>query len=215
MNEITVCPKPEWVSWDEIHSILQSAHTVNRKRGLQMINANLSGEKIRQKVGDGLCLVAMDGEKVVGTQSVVTFIGDRWYSRGRTVAHYCLTGILKRYQGCGIKEQLDDATIPFLEKRKPSLLQANTAESNIIVRNALKKDGWVDVECVSFRGTDYYSVFSVKWLIPNPFPLWYCRFRYNLSSLYTKSRFKPGHIERFKLFVLLKKALRRIKFVLR
>lgn len=50
MERIRVIEKPDWVSWDEIHEVLKSAQTVNRRRGFNMINANLSGEKLKKKL---------------------------------------------------------------------------------------------------------------------------------------------------------------------
>lgn len=210
MEEIKVMEKPDWVSWDDIHTVLESAHKVNQKLGFHMINANLTGDKIRRKVGKGICVVALDGDKVVGTQSVALFDGDRWYSKGQTVAHYCLTGILKRYQGCGIKEMLDEVCDKFVCNIDPDIIQANTAESNIMVRDNVQKKGSIDLQCVTFRNTDYYSVFFARWRKKRPFPLWYCRFRYWLSVIYTKTRYKPGRIERFRVISLIARLMKKL-----
>ena len=210
MKEIKIIEKPDWVSWDDIHQVLESAHKVNHQRGFNMINANLSGERIQRKIGNGLCVVALDGDKLIGTQSVSLFKGDRWYSKGKTVAHYCLTGILKNYQGCGIKEMLDDECKKIVEKMDPDILQANTAEKNKVVLDTSHQKGWVDVQCVTFKGTDYYSIFFAKWRKKCPYPLWYCKLRYKLSAIYTKTRFKPGHVERFKVVSFVERCLRKL-----
>lgn len=211
MEKIRVMEKPDWVSWDEIHEVLELSQIVNRKRGFNMINANLSGETLRKKVGDGFCAIVLDGDKVIATQSVVLLDGDKWYSKGQKVAHYCLTGILKKYQGCGIKEMLDDECIKFIIRTAPDIIQANTAEDNVVVRKRAYEQGFIDTQCVTFKGTDYYSVWFALWLKKCPFPLWYCRFRYWLSVIYTKTRYKPGKIERFKTIALAVKACNKIK----
>ena len=213
MKEIKVMEKPDWVSWNDIHQVLQSAHMVNRKRGLNMINANLSGEKIQRKVGNGICVVAMEGDKIIGTKSVALFKGDRWYSKGKIVAHYCLTGILKKYQGCGIFEMLNDECLKFVERVNPDIIQANTAENNKMILDNSHQNGWINLQCVTFKGTDYYSVFFAKWRKKCPYPLWYCKIRYRLSAIYTKTRFKPGHIERFKIVSFFNRCFRKLNHI--
>ena len=178
MSEIVVMRKPAWVSWNTIHEILDDAHKVNKKRGFEMINSHLTGEQIKKKVGDGICVVALDGDKVVATQSVTLFDGDKWYSKGQKVAHYCLTGILKRYQGCGIKEMLDEECEKFIIQTDPDIIQANTAEENVMVRTIAYQKGYIDLQCVAFKGTDYYSVYFARWRKKCPYPLWYCHLRY-------------------------------------
>ncbi len=209
MNDIVVIRKPDWVSWDTIHEVLENAHKVNKNRGFEMINSHLTGEKIKKKIGDGSCFVALDGDKVVATQSVSVFLGNRWYSKGKKVAHYCLTGILKRYQGCGIKEMLDQACFEFVQEVNADLIQANTAEDNVVVRNGAK---WmVDVCYEAFRKTDYYTVFFVYWPNGRPYPLWYCKLRCKLSEIYIKTRYKPGKIERFKTIRFANRLIGKIK----
>ena len=211
MNEIVAVRKPDWVSWDTIHEVLVDAHRVNKKRGFEMINSHLTGEQIQKKVGDGVCVVALDGDLVVATQSVAISKGDRWYSKGKKVAHYCMTGILKRYQGCGIKEMLDKACDEFVCEVSPDIVQANTAEGNVVVRKGAKAMGMMDVCYEVFPQTDYYSVFFASWYRGCPYPLWYCRFRCWLSKVYIKTRFKPGRIERFKTVGFVVSAIKKIK----
>ena len=213
MSEIVVMRKPAWVSWDTIHEILDAAHKVNKKRGFEMINSHLTGEQIKKKVGEGICVVALDGDKVVATQSVSVFMGDRWYSKGKTVAHFCLTGILKRYQGCGIKEMLDKVCDEFVSEVKPDIIQANTAEDNIVVLKGATANGLIILDYEVFRKTDYYSVFFARWPQGRPYPLWYCRLRCKLSEWYIKTRYKPGRIERFKTIAFATRVINKIKSI--
>ncbi len=210
MDEIKVVRKPDWVSWDTIHEVLENAHKVNKKQGFEMINSHLTGEKLRQKVGDGVCIVALYGDKVVGTESVSVFTGDRWYSKGKKVAHFCLTGILKKYQGCGIKKMLDDECVKYVREINADLFQANTAENNIAVREGAK-DSMVDVCYDVFRKTDYYSVFFAGWFNKMPYPLWYVKLRCKLSEIYIKTRYKPGKIERFRTVAFIDRVIKGIK----
>lgn len=214
MNEIKVMRKPKDMSWDVIHEVLEQAHKVNKKQGFEMINANLSGDKIKEKVGSGICVVAMDGDKVVGTQSVSVFVGDRWYSKGKRVAHFCLTGILKRYQGYGIKDLMDKVCDEFVAEVNPDVIQGNTAEDNMAVRKKVWSKGSIDVCYEVFRKTAYYSVFFARWPQGRPYPLWYCRLRCKLSGWYIKTRYKPGKIERFKTIAFAARVINKIKYII-
>ena len=211
MDEIRVIPKPDWVSWDDIHAVLEDAHKVNRKHGLEMINSHLNGEQLKKKIGNGICVVALDGNKVIGTQSVLLKEGDKWYSKGQKVAHYCLTGVLRRYQGCGIKEMLDSTCKEYILKELPSIIQGNTAESNVLIRKMVKSSGYIELCYDAFKNTDYYSVFFARWPNGCPYSLWYCRFRCWLSKVYVKTRFKPGKIERFHFIAVLNRLINQRK----
>ena len=108
MEEIKVMPKPDWVSWDDIHELLLKAHKKNIEQGIILGYPQMPGEKIKQKLGEeGCCWVALDGDKLVGTTSVTYFQGKSWWNRGKKVAHGCFTGILREYQGIGIIEELN------------------------------------------------------------------------------------------------------------
>ena len=67
-----VMEKPEWVSWDEIHEVLWKAHEQNRKKGVIMSYPSLSGEEIKNKIGDkGKLFVAIEDNKVIGTLALI------------------------------------------------------------------------------------------------------------------------------------------------
>ena len=69
---IQVIEKPDWVSWEEIHQVLWKAHEENRRKGMYMAFPALPGEEIRKKIeGHGKMLVAMDGQKIVGTAAII------------------------------------------------------------------------------------------------------------------------------------------------
>ena len=49
---IQIMEKPDWVSWDEIHEVLWRAHEKNREKGIIMAYPSLSGEEIKNKIGN-------------------------------------------------------------------------------------------------------------------------------------------------------------------
>ena len=67
MDELKVMPKPDWVTWEDIHELLVKANKVNERKGFSMADLNLPPEKLEQQVANGgLCVVALFGEKLVG-----------------------------------------------------------------------------------------------------------------------------------------------------
>lgn len=215
MVDIKVMPKPDWVSWDEIHQVIYEAHAANRKKGITMHNALMTGEELKRKVGNGQCFVALDGEKLVGLTAVELKNKNKWYTQGRKTAHRMLSAIIPSYQGIGIKEDLDVLAWEWIKNNDVEVVWAGTAENNKIIRKTSKRSGFVDVEYAASRNADYYSVIFVKWLKGEPpYPLWYCNFRFKWSRFWVRLRYKPGKIERFKTIALATMVINKIKSIL-
>ena len=215
MDDIQIMPKPEWVSWEEIHEVIYVAHKVNRERGLFYKTATMTGEQLEKRLKGGMCFVALKGKKVVGTKSVKTYLGKNWYNKGQNVAHMMLSGILPEYQGEGVYEDLTAAANKYVKKIGVRMLQGGTAGKNVLVRKLAEKQGYVTVDYETQVGVNYYSVIFVKWLDGNPFPMWYCKFRLALSKAWVRFRYKPGKIERFKLVGFAVKVYAKLKQILR
>ena len=76
MEKIVVMPKPDWISWDDIHQLLLSAHKKNIDKGIVMGTSQLSGLELEKRVGElGRCFVALADDTLVGTTSVGFFKG--------------------------------------------------------------------------------------------------------------------------------------------
>ena len=215
MDDIQIIPKPEWVSWEEIHEVIYAAHQVNRDRGLYYKTATMSGEQLEKRLRGGACFVALKGKKVVGTKSVKTYLGKQWYNKGHDVAHMMLSGVLPEYQGWGIYEDLTAAANRYVKKNGIRMLQGGTSERNELVRKMAAIQHYVTVDYETQVGVNYYSVIFVKWLDGNPFPMWYCKLRFALSKAWVLFRYKPGKIERFKLVGLAVKFFAKLKQILR
>ena len=101
-NNIVIVERPDWVSWEDIKQCLVDAHAVNRVAGINMAHYQWPAERIKDSVGEnGTMLVALDGNKVVGTAAIVEKKGKSWYAPGR-YAYLCFAGILPEYSGQGI-----------------------------------------------------------------------------------------------------------------
>ena len=210
MEDIKVMPKPDWVSYDDIHELLAAAHKKNYEKGIVLRYSQLSGNEIKKKLGEeGQCWVAMFGEKLVGTTSVTFFIGKEWWNKGKKVAHGCFTGILSQYQGIGILEELNTMKYAYIKEHGADVNEGDTAENNFTVLKVLGKDGY---KIVSYYAppSDHYNVRIVKWLNGCPFSDGYIQRRYKIAKVLTKIQYKPGKKERSKLLSFFCNRIKRI-----
>ena len=197
MEEIRVMEKPDWVSWDDIRDVLSKAHQKNIKKGIVMNTTTMTGEEIRNYLGeDGRCFVAFSGDKLVGTTSVRIAKGSRWYDRGKIVAKGAMSAILQQYQGMGLLEEMNVLRDKFVAEKKVELLEGDTPEENMLLRKIVSKKGFKEVRFFPAQHQNHFSVYFVKWLGECPFTDRYIRTRFIVSKVLTKMRYKPGRIER-------------------
>ena len=210
MEKIVVMPKPDWISWEDIHQLLLSAHKKNIDKGIVMGTSQLSGPELEKRVGEvGRCFVALADDILVGTTSVGFFKGRSWYDKNQLVAHSMLAGILPRYQGIGIVDELNAMRDAYIHEVGATIIQADTAEGNTIVRKNAKRNGYREVEYRAFK-SGHYSVIFVKWLNGCPFSDRFIHRRYKLSERLTKIQYKPGRIERSRVLSLFCNAIRKV-----
>ncbi len=211
MEDIIVMPKPDWVSWEDIHQLLLNANKVNEKRGFSMYGLTLPPEKLEKQVADGgLCVVALHGNKLVGVSSCSFERTNKWYNKTGKVAKKFMTGILKSYQGCGILKRLDNELDKYIKQCRCDIIEASTAEQNLAIRKSIATEGFKELAYESFKSTGYYSVLFAKWLGECPYSDWYIRFRCWLSMIYIKTRYKVGRKERFRVLSSLWKSAKRL-----
>lgn len=198
MEEIKIIPKPDKVSWDDIHQLLLAAHKRNIEKGVVLNYAQMPGEAIEKKLGpEGCCWVAMDGDKLVGTTSVTYFQGRSWWNKGKIVAHGCFTGILKEYQGIGILEELYEKKYEHIRNSGVDMIEGDTAENNRVAIKVFKKEGHKFVSYfASPSASDHYSIRIVKWLNNCPYSDSYINRRFQIAKILTKMQYKRGRVER-------------------
>ena len=206
MEEIKVMPKPDWVSWDDIHELLLKAHKKNIEQGIILGYPQMSGEKIKQKLGEeGCCWVALDGDKLVGTTSVTYFQGKSWWNRGKKVAHGCFTGILREYQGIGIIEELNAKKYEHIRSMGVDMTEGDTAETNYTVLKVYGKDGYKMVSYYA-PNSNHNSVRIAKWLNGCPFSDKFINRRFKIARFLTRMQYKPGKVERSRVISFFCKA---------
>lgn len=183
--------KPDWVSWDEVVQCIRTADTVNQKKGFHMHIATVSPEEMEEDLKEGMCLVALCGEKVVGTTSFKIRILRRWYRLGKVI-YYSYSGVLPEYRGTDVYFGLEDLQREKLKDLNIGVHQFHTAESNKTIIKINKKYGYKLVLLKpNSLNLHYYSVTMVKWDDGCPFPDWFVNFMFKSSKFFFKTFFTP------------------------
>lgn len=197
MPDIKVMVKPEHISFDQIHEVLEQAHSVNQKNGFVMATSALSGDAIRDRIGkDGMCWVALDGERLVGTLSARMVKRDNWYAKGM-IPDYMLAGVIPDYQGKHINSMLAQQLFDYAREKQYSIVELDTAENNTHAIEVYKHQGFVLVDYLAKKDVDHYSVVMAKWIGDCPHSAGYCNMRYNIRRALIRLRYKPGKVKRF------------------
>lgn len=183
MENIKFIQRPDSVSWDEIHAVLYAAHSVNLAEGFCQATGNLSGKDLADTVGNGVCFIAMDGDKVIGTASVKKRSLSTWFSRGDT-AYFMAAGVLPEYQGKGVYKTLNNLREAYVKEQNIAVSYCLTHEKNVKIQNFfIKHLGFKKAGYIAPRGLDYFSILMVRW--DNPPSAWYVSFRYYFSRIMT------------------------------
>lgn len=188
-TEIKIIEKPDWVSWDDIKHCLYEAHAVNRAKGINMTHYQWSAEKIKQSLGEkGFMLVALDGDKLVGTAGIGEKFGNKWYANGR-YAYECFAGVLPEYAGKGIYKMLEIRREEKAKEDGYNVLIGDTHSKNSHRIDIALKNGFQLVRFFRAVSKDHYNVVIAKWLNGNPYPSFYCWMKYQISRIQALIRF--------------------------
>lgn len=196
VSKIQIMEKPDWVSWEEIHDIIYKAHESNRKNGIDIRNAHLSGKELKESLGsDGICFVAFDGDKVIATSSVAFHTLNTWYNRGHKVGYGTLSAVLPEYKGLQLFSKLENTRIEYAQGQGCLGFYCKIAEGNAKRRSIAKKDGYFEVSIgrTSFNPHNFITIY--KWLEKRPYTACYIRFRFFLSWLKLKIKLIIGIVK--------------------
>jgi len=182
MESIRIIEKPEEISWDTIHDVLQKAHQVHFDAGIVMYTATLTAEELEKRVvgSNGKCYVAMDDDTVVGTLSFIHKHFQRWYCQGES-AELTLQGVLPSYQGRHIGTNMIKMCEKEIRKQEINTICFDTAEQNTIRIKMALKDQYRLVDYHYNNG--HFSVELMKWMDQCPFSRIYCMLRYVLKRM--------------------------------
>ncbi len=198
-SKIKILEKPDWVSWDEIHEILVKAHAQNRANGIKMKKPTLPGEKIAEEIGnEGKMFVAMDGEHVVGTLTLIRKNGKLWYNNGE-YGYLCYGAVLPEYGGKGIYRSLYQLAETSAKQSGLKVLTRDTNEKNARMLKISKQEGYHFVAYKACK--DHFNIVRAKWLDECPYSSWLIHLRFLKSKIINKIRYKKvpekGRVKRF------------------
>ena len=194
-DSIVILEKPDSVSWDDIHDCIWNAHAENRKNGIYMKFPSLSGDQIRNKVGDvGRFFVALSNGKVVGTAAVIKKKETLWCGKpNEEYAYFCFASVLPDYSGLGIYRKLCELCDSVAKEFGCSKILYDTHEDNLRQQIISKKNGYHKVSYKYCK--DHYNVVYVKWYGGCPYcELW-------IFLMYMYDRFKIRFYYKIKAFM--------------
>ena len=191
MDEIRIIPKPDWLSWDEIQECIHAAQLTNNKRGFDMLFGHSTGEKLKESLKEGYCLVALnENNKVVGTLSLKIYDIKFWWHKGKAGLQ-CYEGILPEYRGSEVYFELHEKLDEIEDELGLNVIWATTSEFNEVVKKLQNKQGWKIVQCIaSPRNGDYFSVVMVKWKSKCPFTDRRINLMYKISDKLVRLKYK-------------------------
>lgn len=193
-DNIQVIGKPDWVSWDDIKQCLVEAHSVNRAKGVNMSHPLWPAEKIKESIGEnGVVLVALDGDKLIGTAAISDKTGGVWYAEG-SYAYLCFDAVIPEYAGKGVFKLLDRKREQIARERGYNILLFDTHINNKHRQRIAQINGYRLVRFFRVASKDHYNVIMVKWLDGSPYSDFYCRWKYWASK--TKTLFLTKVIHR-------------------
>ena len=183
---IEIVEKPDWVSWDEVADVVHAAHAENRKKGILMRYAQMSGDEMRQRIeNQGVMLVAMDDKRVVGTMGMKSKMlpNPCWYGTGE-VAYTCFGAILPEYMGKGVFRQISKKSEQIVRQWGLNRIMFDTNAANKHLIKINQKAGYKLVKYKYNYG--HASVVAIKWLDGCPYPDWKVNYQYIKSKYKTK-----------------------------
>ncbi len=197
MEEVEIIEKPDSITWDDIHNVLYKAHEENREKGIFMRTSILTGEELRERLGHGVCLVALVKGQLAGTASIKFLYRDRWYAH-EMIGDLMLVGILPEYKGLCIYTKLLNKLEDIARMHKLSILELDTNEKNILMQKISLAKGFKKVSMFASPFVKHYSVVMAKWLNQCPYSDLYLKLRFFVFCAKFKLRIKPGNIRRFR-----------------
>lgn len=183
---IQIIEKPDWVSWDDIHCVLMKAHASNRAKGINMRKPSLPGEEIKKEIGDdGVMLVAIDGNKVVGTAALLTKTCSMWFHKGQ-YGHLCYASVLPDYHGEGVYSLLCKEREMIAREKGLNTLYFDTHHKNKQVIDINLNNGFKRVGVRVFA--DHWNVVLFKWLDGCPYSDFWCNVMYVKTNIEIKTK---------------------------
>ena len=180
--------KDSSISWENVRELIYVAHESNRKNGVDIRNAHLSALELEKSIGaDGVCLVALDNGKLIGTCSIAFKELNCWYAKGKCA--YCtLDAVLPEYRGMGVFKKLDQERFRVIQNLNVQTIYMYVAEKNTLRRKIAIKQGFDAIEMRYNPYNCHYFVVYCMWLGRRPVAKIFVKVRFFLQSMKIKAR---------------------------
>ena len=180
-RNITIIEKPDWVSWDAIHEVLNQAHKANRDKGIVMRKPSLPGSLIEKEIGkDGVMLIALDGTSIVGTAALLFRNCSTWFNKG-PYGYMCFASVLPEYAGNGVYKRLCEEREKIAKNRGLKGLLFDTHHKNTRVIEINLRNGFKRVAAKNYG--DHWNTIMFKRLDDKPYSKARCLLFYYYSAL--------------------------------
>lgn len=202
-SDIVIMPKPDSISWEEITELLHIAFAEHAKNGLNYSASFQDKKTTQERVGDGVCLVAVLGDQLVAT---------RTFRIINKVIYTSQLAVHPDYRGRGITVKLEDYILNYARANNIVALKCDTSERAKTIINLHIKAGWQKVGLASGQTTNYYSIVFRKPVCGRRYTALEAGIRFYLSSCFWRLMLtEHGKIRKLsKPFYLLARKIYRI-----
>ena len=153
-NDVIILPKSENISWESITDLMHLSFKERANEGLIYGALHQTAEQTKERVGDGICLVALLNGNLVGTGTVRFF----QYNKKR-IGKLSQVAVHPDYKKQGIGSLLRAYRVDLCRKQTDiDAVYCDTSEKATTVINWYLKAGWQKIGYLSHEGTNYYSV---------------------------------------------------------
>lgn len=196
-----ILPKPDYVTWTDITELLHSAYQERTNQGLQYKAAYQDTHTTIERVGDGICLVALYNNELIGTSTFQVRKGVKWY-HGRKYGYFSQLAVHPNFKRNGIGGLLLERKLDLCRQFDVDTAILHTSEKAKSLISWHISNGAQKVDFQSRGNNNYYSIFfryPVNSMRINPV---YCWVRFNMSKIFCKSlKNKYGHWTMFGKFL--------------
>lgn len=144
------------VSLEDIQKLISKAHSDNIKNGLFYATATQTIEKLRQKIGNGVCFIAEENGKLIGTATICAKTINYWYYNG-TIALIKLVAVDPDSKHTKIGTRLIEACIHEARENKIKVVVTDSAEENIIFGKLASRCGFKVIDYCKYKANNFIS----------------------------------------------------------
>ncbi|MFO7869376.1 MAG: GNAT family N-acetyltransferase [Bacteroidales bacterium] len=185
-SNVIIISKPDFISWEEITQLLNSAFRQRAEKGMHYVAANQSVEDTIRRVDGDICLVALINNKLVGTVTLhiknVQRNNKKWFYES-SYGYLTQLAVNPQYMSSGIGRKLQNECIQLCYKNKVDAMFVDTSVHAKDLVDWYQRLGAQKVEYISYSKTNYYSVRFRTRVMGKKFNNTYVFFKYIVSKL--------------------------------